>query len=47
MLARMAADKNLDFISFECLPMDLVNVFEDDLNGMYLNRLCPDHDVFV
>ena len=41
----MAIDKNLDFISFECLPVDIVNVFEDDLDGMYLNRFYPELDV--
>ena len=40
----MAVDKILDFISFECLPVDIVNVFEDDLNE-YLNRFCLETDV--
>ena len=34
---------NLDcvFSSFHCSPMDLLDVFKDDLNGVYINRLCP------
>ena len=46
-LARMAADRNLDFISFESPPVDLVNVLEEDSNGMYMTRLCLDHVVAV
>ncbi|KAK9985257.1 hypothetical protein SO802_030208 [Lithocarpus litseifolius] len=26
-------------------PVDLLDVFEDDLSGMYVNRLCPELDV--
>ena len=47
MLAKMAADRNLDFISFEIPPMDLVNVFEEDFHGMCMTRLCLEHDVAV
>ena len=47
MLARMAADRNLDFISFESPLMDSVNVFEEDFHGMYMTRLCLEHDVAV
>ena len=43
----MAADRNLDFISFESPPVDLVNVLEEDSNGMYMTRLCLDHAVAV
>ena len=45
MLVRMTADKNLDFISFECPHVDIINIFEDNLNGMYLNRLRPEYEV--
>ncbi|KAK9999984.1 hypothetical protein SO802_019587 [Lithocarpus litseifolius] len=46
-LARMATDRNLDFISFESPPVDLVNVMEEDFRGMYMTRLCLEHDVAV
>ena len=37
------SSQDLDFISFDSLPMDLINVFEDIVNGMYSNnRLCPE-----
>ncbi|KAK9989753.1 hypothetical protein SO802_029992 [Lithocarpus litseifolius] len=39
-LARRGAEQGFDFI-----PEDIMNVFEDDLFGMYFNRLCPESDV--
>ena len=47
MLARMAADRNLDFISFESPLVNSVNVFEEDSHGMCMTRLCLEHDVAV
>ena len=41
-LARMSFSLDSVFSSFHSLPMDLLDVFEDDLNGVYVNRLCPD-----
>ena len=29
------------FFLFDIPPMDIENVFEDDLNGMYFNRISP------
>ena len=43
----MVADRNLDFISFESPPVDLVNVMEEDFHGMYMTKLCLEHDVAV
>ena len=43
----MVADRNLDFISFESPLMDSVNVFEEDFHGMYMTKLCLEHDVAV
>lgn len=45
MLARMATARNVDFVSFESPPGDLVNVFEDDFHGLFMTRLCLEHDV--
>ncbi|KAL0000246.1 hypothetical protein SO802_019848 [Lithocarpus litseifolius] len=44
-LAKVVADQNSNFIYFECPPVDIRKVFEDDLNGVFLNRLCPKSDV--
>ena len=33
------------FSSFHSLSVDLLDVFEDDLNGVNVNRLCPEPDV--
>ena len=41
-LARMSFSLDSVFSSFHSLPVDLLDVFEDDLNGVYVNRLCPD-----
>ena len=40
MLAKVAVGQNSDYIYFECLPVDIRRVFEDDLNGVFSNRLC-------
>lgn len=45
MLARMGSDQDLGFISFDSLPVDVINVFEEDFNGMYSNKLCPELSV--
>ena len=41
-LARMSISQDLEFSSFDSLPMDMINIFENDLNGMYSNRICPE-----
>ena len=46
-LARMSFSLDGDFSSFHSPPMDLIDVFEGDLNGMYLNRICPEPCVFL
>ena len=40
-------DKESDFISFVSPPVDICNVFEEDTNGVYFNRICTDLIVFV
>ena len=42
LLARMGAVQERDFMSFVSPPVDICNVFEDDLNGVYFNRMCTD-----
>ena len=39
-LARLGADQDLDFRIFESLPVDVFVFFEQDNNGLCLNRLC-------
>lgn len=41
-LARMSFNQIPDFSLFDSLPMDMIDVYEDDLNGMYFDRLCPE-----
>ncbi|KAL0011836.1 hypothetical protein SO802_006944 [Lithocarpus litseifolius] len=40
-LARMSICQDFEFSSLDSLPVDITNVFEDDLNGMYSIRICP------
>ena len=40
-ITRMSAKQEVDFRSFESLPVDVFNVFQQNFNGLYLNRLCP------
>ena len=39
-LARMAAVQESVSMSFVSPPVDIINVFEDDLNGVYSFRMC-------
>ena len=39
-LAKMSFNQVVDFSSFDSLPVDMVDVFKDDLNRMYFNRIC-------
>ena len=32
----------VDFSLFDSLSMDMIDVFEDDLNRMYFNKICPE-----
>ena len=41
LLARMGAIQVPEFSSFSSPPMDIFNVFQDDCNGVALNRSCP------
>ena len=47
LLARMGVVQGSDFISFISPPMDICNVFEDDLNGVYFDRMCTEPFVSV
>ena len=46
-LARMSFRINDDFKLYVSPPVDVLDVFEGDLNGMYLNRICPEPCVFL
>ena len=37
----MSFSQDVAFSSFDSPPVDMIDVFEDDLNGMYFNRICP------
>lgn len=39
-LARMSFRMNVDFKTYDSPPMDVLDVFEGDLNGMYFNKIC-------
>ena len=41
-LAKVVVGQNFDYIYFECPPVDIRRVFEDDLDGVFLNRLCSE-----
>ena len=47
LLARLGAIQELEFISFDSPPVDIYNTFEDDLNGVYFNRMCMEPVVIV
>ena len=36
----MSTSQDLFFTSFKSLPLDISLVFENDLRGMYSNKLC-------
>ena len=36
----MSISQDLEIYSFDSPPMDMINVFENDLNEMYFNRIC-------
>ena len=42
LLTRMGVVQERDFMSFVSPPVDICNVFEDDLNGVYFNRMRTD-----
>ena len=41
-LVRLSLSKEAEFSSFDSPPVDMKNVFENDLNGMYFDRICPE-----
>ena len=41
-LVRLSTRQDLDFILYDISLVDVVNAFENDINGMYCNRLCPE-----
>ena len=38
----MSTTQHLDLTYFNSPPMDVISAFENDLNGMYFNRPCPE-----
>ena len=42
----MGAFQDLEFFSFASPPVDICNALEDDLNGVYFNKMCSDPAVF-
>ena len=39
-LARLSANQDLDFRTFESSPVDVCVFLEQDINGLFFNRLC-------
>ena len=46
MLASMSIDQDVDFISFDCPPVDIRSILDDDSDGLYVNKVCSVTDVF-
>ncbi|KAL0016538.1 hypothetical protein SO802_003607 [Lithocarpus litseifolius] len=44
-MARLGSDQLLDFVLFHSSPVDVLEAFEADLNGMYFDRSCPERSV--
>lgn len=44
-LARVGAEREASFISFDYLPMGITNCLDFDLADMYSNRLCLELNV--
>ena len=42
-LARMSYCLDANFSTFDSPPVDLIDVVEDDLNGMFFNRVCTEN----
>ena len=40
-MARMGSAHCLDFSVFHSLPVDVLEAFEADLNGLFFDRSCP------
>ena len=40
LLARMSFEQATDFISYNCPPVDIRSLLEDDVVGLYVNRVC-------
>ena len=41
-LARMSFCLDADFSTFDSLPVDLIDVVEDELAGLFFNRVCSE-----
>ena len=45
MLARMRIDQDAEFISFNCPPVDIRIILDENAIGLYVNRVCFVSDV--
>ncbi|XP_075640366.1 uncharacterized protein LOC142612129 [Castanea sativa] len=45
MMARKGAEQQLDFCVFVSPPVDVLETFREDFDGMFFNRLCPEQVV--
>ena len=46
-LAKKSLRMTADFLRYDSSPVDILDVFEEDLNGMYSVRICPDSSFVV
>ena len=46
-LAKKSLRMSADFLSYDSSPVDILDVFEGDLNGMYSFRICHDPSFVV
>lgn len=42
LLTRMVVEQEADFVSFHSPPVEILNVFHFDKNGLYVYRVCPE-----
>ena len=47
LLARMSFEQATDFISYNCPPVDIRSLLEEDVVGLYVNRVCTVTDSAV
>ena len=47
LLARMSFDQVTEFISFNCPPVDIRGILEEDVAGLYVNKYCTVTDSAV
>ena len=42
LLAKMGVEQEIDFLNFLSSPVDILQILQDDRDGLYVNRICHD-----